>query len=689
MVLLFAATLLFFLPSRVGHQVVRFHSQQLVIETSKTSPPRLAFHETVERKISSAWKEETSGKMSSVDLNQLVAKDSPIAGLRAVRYKKLVLSPMQVPRDSALRVLDEQSWMEGLPAEQRKRLEMANERSRLLENDWKLPSWGDLVEEKLQEIGSQTKKKESPAIFVQATDSDGNWITPEEHHNQSRVEVKKPDPKPTDTSVVDKHTVSGLLKVTKDTLWGPGRHFEVRWFEDGVAKETGRVNPDPHKFSYSIEVPNLSGTVIARLVDDQGAEIGTGHYRISASDSPERLKNIEITVAPRSQITRHSQNFYDQDTTRLLSTSRFHRNPSPEAIVTGIGELVKADEDGLIKVEGVAEGSWTFLRTQHPGFYQGLYLASAGDEKPLPLFPEKMMKALLQIVRDSRGSGLGGETGSVIWGQATFGGAGAAGLRVEIEDLPEAKPVYFNDLLIPDEQMTGTTSNGYFAFVDLPKGFYSLRVLRGERQVGVGNIEVDDETVSPLQIATDVLTEKVPVKVFDAFTGTPQLALVEFQHLPEAVEVTGFANIDVPRDDALALVKVTPQGSAYLETTQIFSSSQDYLHLPLIRQDWLASLKGAFKIPDVPGTGVILGFVPGADYELQLPHLASVEEVNIIYFDAQGMPSERGVAGGGFIVFNAPAGSHTVSVLPSTGEVLHSRVLPVDESTVNVLKFDF
>jgi len=706
---------LFLLPSRVRQEVVRNYSHPLVIETSKTSPPRLAFHESLDRLSSSdaSANAEPPG-LQHFNLNEILARSTHFHGVQAIRSKKVVLQTMEFPRTvvaapEQIPSVPDRSWVEALPSKLRQRVEVATQHGASLDQDWSLPSFGQMVQAKIKEINAQTQAPSSPSkVFVAARTPSGTWQTPEQSkegigvsvnpsalHSENiastGVEGFNQEPSVGLMSQPPGFVVKGSLSVDSESAVGTGRHFEVHWFDDGIAKETGKVDLNPKDVTYQIAIPALTGTVMVSLLDESGTEIGSGQHRVGVSDSKETLQNAPIQVKPRSRVTQYSQNVYDTELpASMMKISRAHQNPRPEVLVSAFGDTVQSDDDGVVRVDGIAEGSWTFLRSRKKGFYPSLHLAQAGDEKVMPLFPEKMMKALIQIVRDNKGgSGLGGQSGAIIWGQMTKGQMGMAGAHVQIEDLPEAEAVYFNDLLIPDDKAKVTGRNGYFAFVDLPRGFYSLRALQGEKQLGISNVEVDEETVSPVQIETQALLENVPVKVFDAFTGSAQIANVEFQLLPESVEITGFAQISLPQDGALSIVKVQPADRMYVPTVQVFSSTQDHLHLPLVRQDWLQSLKTTMKVSDVPEAGTLIGFVPSSDYEIELPHLEQGAQVTTLYFDAEGNLSPKGVAGGGFVVMNCPLGSQTVSVLPKSANVLHSRVIPVDAGTLNVLKFDF
>ena len=675
---------LFLLPSATRLEAFCSQTKQLVIQTSRTSPPRVAFHETIEKtQASLSWIDLVPAGITRINLNQLIAQDSTLRGVKSIRNRKIVLAPMLFSHEKAIKVIDDQTWLEELPKSQRQRVNRAQMQSNLLEEDWKLPTTRDLLSQKLDEIKSQSPEKTSTtAITVVGTDINGNAKSLEDFHNQSDVKTAPEE------SPKDQYLVMGTLGLDNESPLGPDRHLEVNWFEDGIAKETGKV--DIKRGTYSITVPSRTGTVVAQMIDHSGTAVASARYVIRSHDSPEALQNVALHVHPVSRVARSFQDFGSPAISKVARLSRFQKNPSPNVLISATAQEAMADEDGIFKADGIAQGSWTFLRTEKKGYYPGVYLASAGDVESLLLFPDKMMKALIQIVRDRRVPGFAGETGAIIWGKVAARSAGVEGATVSIEDMPDAQPVYFYDeLLLPNEKAATTSKSGYFAFIDVPPGFYSIRVTRGEQLLGTGNVQAEEQAVSPIEIPTDLLPEKVAVKVYDAFSADFRTAKIEFQQLPASIVIDGYAQVDLPRAETLSLARITPQDPIYAETIEPVMGANDYFHVPLIRKDWLWSLRSNQKVADRPETGVIVGFVPNDDYEIDLPHAPDFDRSQIVFFDSQGMPAHTGVAGGGFVVFNAPPGSHSVVLLPKKSNVLHTRVTPVDAGTINVLKFEF
>jgi hypothetical protein len=298
-----------------------------------------------------------------------------------------------------------------------------------------------------------------------------------------------------------------------------------------------------------------------------------------------------------------------------------------------------------------------------------------------------MIQALQQIVADQMVSSEFPSNGSVVWGQVTQNGKALAGAQVEVEAFENAKPVYFNSLLLPDPDMKATGENGYFAFINLPAGFHALSANYGTTNISHANVVVDDETVSIAELDSAIQTEKASLKVFDAFTGQPQTALMDLQSLPEALEVKGYAEINLQNIPRLSLMKVTPRDTSYSETLQLYEDTMDSIHVPLVRTEWLQALMGQRKINLVPETGTVVGFVPDSSFEVYLGHEPNFPTEQIFYFDPQGQIVPHGVPGGGFVIFNVPSGVQSIVVADTQTDMLQTQVIPMDDSALVTLKF--
>jgi hypothetical protein len=136
-------------------------------------------------------------------------------------------------------------------------------------------------------------------------------------------------------------------------------------------------------------------------------------------------------------------------------------------------------------------------------------------------------------------------------------------------------------------------------------------------------------------------------------------------------------------------MKVSPNDGIYLPAMQVYSDLDLSLQAPLVRSDWIQSLKQARRIDDEPDTSMIVGFVQDENYDVYLPHIDNFPPKNIVYFDSQGQIIEQGVAGGGFVLFNVIPGTHSVVTVSKSTNMAHSQVIPVDVGTMSQVQMHF
>src|SRR6185312_12819491 len=87
---------------------------------------------------------------------------------------------------------------------------------------------------------------------------------------------------------------------------------------------------------------------------------------------------------------------------------------------------------------------------------------------------------------------------SIVWGRLTQDGQAAAGAQVEMAG--EYKPIYFNDMYLPDPNMNATGSNGLFAFVKVPRGTQALRVSTGGHMYPAQVFPTENQQVSYVEL---------------------------------------------------------------------------------------------------------------------------------------------------------------------------------------------
>jgi hypothetical protein len=75
------------------------------------------------------------------------------------------------------------------------------------------------------------------------------------------------------------------------------------------------------------------------------------------------------------------------------------------------------------------------------------------------------------------------------------------------------------------------------------------------------------------------------------------------------------------------------------------------------------------------------------DFEVELTGYNAGETMQIVYFDSMGRPVDgnHGIAGGGFVVFNAPRGLQTLYVHPTQSRETFSQIVVAEPEFVQVI----
>lgn len=677
--LLLVASVFAMWPSFVQKSRVITFNKALTIQTSKAEPPRLAFDEVHldEKKLWSEWdflQSKDGTHLNAGDEWTKFAANSPVQNLRT---KKVVLQPMVFTRAEYEKEQLDKAWVQNLPAAEQKRMIEAQYKHGTLDEDWTPPSFKELAAQKIAEAKAELAQQTSNSrVVVQSHQEDGSVLTPDAVRTAD-VQVQQ-DP--------TGHLVSGMIEVKGLPSGSSQWQVHVARYENDVKKEDGQV--DLRKSTFQIRTADLSGTLVAQMIDTKsGFVIGEGRLRLSQHVANQQRGKAKLTIEKSIDQVASSWTSFYHDPSNLMPRSVRSKPVSTRVLYASLNTEGKTDQTGVFQFDQIQKGSWGLLRTEAKGYQSGMYLVQSGHEKKLPLFPESMIKALRQIVRDQALTSEVAETGSIVWGQVTQDGKPLAGAEVDVEFLDHYKPVYFNSLLLPDPQLKSTSENGYFAILHLPPGFHSLVASYGQAYLSHANVVVDDETASIALLESTLQTEKSEVKVFDAFTGHPSAAQLELQGLPAALNVQGYADVHLSPIQRLSFMRVTPDNPAYMEALQIYEDTSDSLHAPLIRKDWLESIRGQRKINLEPRAGIVMGFVPAFPFEVYLGHESNFSTENVVYFDAHGTIVPTGVAGGGFVIFNVPLGAQSVVVANTENNLLQTQVVPVDDLSFAVLKF--
>ncbi len=653
-ILFFAILVIATSPSFLRTQKVILIKKTLVIQTSKMDPPRIAFDQLRDNRLPATDAPQKRDGFYNLNQPQVVNEKAIIA----IREKKMILQPMVIARQDFSREMPEEIVLEN-------KKEVAAE-----QNIQSEPQYSQVV----RKISDDEVLENARAHLRQAYTNGGEIV---------RGDL----------------TADGL------PFGDPRWQIRVSRYEDGVKKEDAVV--DPQKGTYQINVASNSGTIKAELFDAiTGEVLGSGSRRLGTPPSTPttvskntRVSKSSVNDADSGIVLRRAintiastvQDFYANPTSLMsanpiVGVKTRVKNPQTRVLLASNGDEARSDVRGQYEFDHVRENSWGIVRVEAKGYYSGLHLQSATNKPQVtPLFPLKMITALKEIIRDQNVSSTVAENGSIVWGQVVHDGKPLAGAGIEAEFFDKYKVVYFNSLLMPDIGLTTTSDNGYFAILNLPAGMHSLVASRLSGYLSHVNVIVDENTVSVANLESSVRTEKVDVKVYDGIGGMPQNAELEMQSLELPLQVQGFSKLDIAPIHRLSLMNVHAELEKYVDATYVYEDDQDSIQVPLVQSAWLKGIMGTKKLSELPGTGIIVGFVSFDAFTVKLSQENYFSQLNIIYFNVQGDVVPKAVNGGGFVIYNVPPSVQTVSLLSGKSNSPIMKVVPVDAGRVTVL----
>jgi hypothetical protein len=666
-------------PSQVKEIIFKIISRPMTIQAAQGDPPQIAFNEIIRKEKDHPQKKDewdTLYLLPADDLNQSHLNRKNWNPVTQIPSAKINLEPMTFTQNEMQTLIESREWADQLPDYLKSRLNEAQIRSSVLDQDWTLPSWKDQAREAIKEAQKNIAQNDKPSsVQVYKKNNDGSRTSRDDFHRTAGVAIN--DEKPI------RHKLFGNILLLPGVALGD-RHLEIRHFQDGIPHESP-VHVDLKSGQFSIEVNNLDGSITAEIFDQKGGIVASGSQRL-ATHTP--AQPMTIHLADNSKFAGTFYNF-DGNQPKLMSKKiNSSRGEKAQVLHATLGLEDKTDESGSFRVGKVSSSSWGLIRAKSPSFSEALVLLPAGQDQNIPLIKESLLSALKNLINEESNFSSQENNNSVVWGQVIFDGKPLSGAAVRLLNDSESRPAYLQGW-IPSTRMTATSANGYFCFSNLRRGMHTILAERNGHYLGHINVEVDDETVSIANIEIAIKSQKKQIKSFDVFTGEPVAATLQLQSLTDVIESKGMVAIDLPDIRRNSFGFANSYDSKYIPAQFLYSDDDEYIHVPMIPSEFLEQLAFRNKINKQPNTGVIIGIVPEDDFDVYLSHEHQYPRDQIVYFDALGNFSEKGVAGGGFVLFNVPFGTQSVVVLSKKTEMLSSQVLSVDPDVTSVLKFRF
>jgi hypothetical protein len=240
--------------------------------------------------------------------------------------------------------------------------------------------------------------------------SGSSGVIPGVHQDGIPSEVASLTKNPNDPGrrIVGPIEITGGLAVTNE------HHIEIRRNDEGIIKELGSV--DLMKGTYSIDVEDTSGSVVAKLVSREGKILGEGSFRLAKL----AVGDLNFLQGPKIKVEPHAD--YGGVVASVYNT-RTNDAPPPQTRVTMIKGATDASvrKDGTVSMDNVTKGSTTVLRAAAPKHLQTNSIITSGQEFRSNLYPVTMINALLDIVGQQRAQSFDGAP-TVIWGRVALDG---------------------------------------------------------------------------------------------------------------------------------------------------------------------------------------------------------------------------------------------------------------------------
>lgn len=474
--------------------------------------------------------------------------------------------------------------------------------------------------------------------------------------------------------------LSGQIEMTGGLAFiGSDTQMVIQRTFNGERFEQGRIWVTEGKFEIHVKQP--AGFLVAELRTRDGRVLGRGEVNLlDLHDVPprdSRIADLRIALHPTAEgasfrtISGHSHNNQNMPVASAKVEIQSYSDPLP------------VNSEGEAGDPTLSRDSTFVARASAKNHWPSMVVGQAQVPQDIRLFSNSMVDALIGLNLEGMDKKEAYQQ-SVVWGRLTRDGKPVAGAVVEMAGA--YSPIYFSELYLPDKKAIVTSQNGVFAFVKVRAGVQALRVRIGGRiypaqifptegrHVSYVEFSLHDKQVSQFRVF-DGLDMSKPLSAQIRMVGSDEVLPIGRD---DFVEYSTAANPFVVEADA---------GADYEISRVTVSGSPHVVHVPLVGREWLNRLAGERRVTMLPRRGTIVGYMDNHDYEVELTGYAPGEPTQIVYFDAKGAPLEAkvGVAGGGFVIFNAPMGLQTLYVHPMQSRETFSQVVVAEPEFVQVI----
>ena len=468
-------------------------------------------------------------------------------------------------------------------------------------------------------------------------------------------------------------TIKGKLELINGV--GIVDHYvELKRIEEGTVREIGRI--DLKEGLYSIDIESTRGYLVAQIKDQKGLLIG---------EDRENLANLQnhgsfyegpfLRIGPPNEIASNPKLPVTKAVTQSLTVSLFDNE-----------SILEKPQD---KFTNISRYSSTISRVFDPSrIYKNITsIRFSGEKNETSMFTTKWIEGIISYISDMKKIEFKSKSAPIIIGRMLSNGRPVSNIEVQIETDPSLEPIYLDQFMIPSFNQKGTSENGYFMFVGLEPGNYHVVALDQNQPIGSQLFIVEEESIAFQNISTTRESRFKVLRSYDAFSAESVDADIILSDVEEVITTrSGVTSFKINSEYSIAEYLVRSNNSQYIPFRYTQNSNEDYAHIPMIQKDWIENIKKFALISIMQNTGTIIGFTQDLDYEVYLL-FENYNKNNIIYFNQLGQITTHPTKGGGFVLFNVPAGAREVVLQEKNTDKIYSQVFQVNVDQTSVSHF--
>jgi hypothetical protein len=508
-------------------------------------------------------------------------------------------------------------------------------------------------------------------------------------------------------------TIQGKFEL-RDGVGITDHIIDIKRVEEGLVKEQGRVNLSAGTYSIDIESPN--GYLIAQIHDKHGLLVGEDRQRLvnlqnrggffegpfirvgrpedrlAANPAPAPVPAPPSDMAWASKTKPAPDLSWASKPKPAPTVAALNAAPSSASASRGLTASLFNSQKTLSIPTGefsnVSVFSSTVAHIYDPSqvYVSVSSIRLAGEKSETPMFTKKWLENAVNLI--SKNSQIQIDVNSpVLIGRVLIDGNPVAGAQVQTDKMLFLKPVYLDQFLNPSSTLTETSPNGYFMFVGLDEGSYNVVAGVNDHVIGSQFFIAESGAIGFQNIYTRSIPVSQTIRCFDAFTSTPVDSDIYISSQDEIVSTSeGSSSIRTHVESNVSDFWARTADPVYASVHFFQNGRKDYVHIPMIQENWLEQIRKMRLVNLVPGSGTVIGFTPQLNFEVFLA-ADKYEKSNLVYFTKEGELSETPQANGGFIMFNVPAGTREIVLQNLETDKISSQVISVQDQEIAAITF--